>query len=300
MVQLRAQIVVKDGKTPVIGFTLGTLWQQHMRGEQLLEAMWTRGCRSVEIHFHPYRDDFADALALARHAMDMGYALTVHAATDGDFNAVHYQARPEPVMRAHRLLLDEVENLAASYGQAVMINFHGGQGEGERDALVEAVRQVVHQMAEWMEEDYPHVRGAVEILPHDPLYQRIGDREEDLLRITEGLDIDRFGLCWDMGHLQRNRSLFQYGGPASEEFVRRVVHTHIHEVDAEHRDHCPLGRGVVSVRSDLERLVQRGYQGVFNLELGFKEASLYGDPVEELCRSAEALSSMVQSLRGRV
>lgn len=286
--------------TPTIGFTLGPLWRQRMRGEDLLEAMWDRGCRSVEIYLNPFDEDYPNALALARHAMDRGCALTVHAATDGDFNAVRYRTHPEDVMRAHRLLLDAVENLAANYGQTVMINFHGGQGEGDRGELVECVRLLVHRLADLMQEEYPHLRGAIEILPHDPQFQRIGDREEDLLRISEGLDISRFGLCWDMGHLQVNQSRYNYGGPASDTFVERVVHTHVHEVDHAYHDHCPLGRGVVSVRSNIERLVRRGYKGVFNLELGYKEASLYGDPLEGLFSSAEALSHMLGSIRDNV
>lgn len=280
----------------MIGFTLGPLWRQHTPAEELLEAMWARGCRSVEIYLNPFDSDFTDVLALARRAMERGYALTVHAATDGDFNAVRYGADPEAVMRAHRLLLDAVEGLAASKGQVVMINFHGGQGEGKRDELVENTRLLVHRLAELMREEYPHVRGAIEILPHDPLYQRVGDRQEDLLRISDGLDMNRFGLGWDMGHLQVNRNRYGYGVPALDAFVARVVHTHVHEVDEAHRDHCPLGRGVVSVRSDIKRLVQNGYRGVFNLELGFKEASLYGDPVQELLRSAEALGSILESV----
>jgi len=281
----------------VIGFTLGPLWRQYRPADELLEGMWARGCRSVEIYFNPLDADFADVFALARRAMDRGYALTVHAATDGDFNAVRYLTDPEAVVRAHKLLLDAVEGLAASTGQRVMINFHGGQGEGDRGELVENTRKLVHRLAQWMDEQYPHLRGAIEILPHDPVYQRIGDRQEDLLRISEGLDTRRFGLCWDMGHLQLNLSRYGYGSPALDEFVARVVHTHVHEVDGAHRDHCPLGRGVVSVKSNVERLVRSGYRGVFNLELGFKEASLYGDPVDELFRSAEVMGSILESVR---
>ncbi len=282
----------------MIGFTLSPSWWDVKKIDVLLNDLWSRGCRSIELYLNPFDSMFTETFALAKLILERGWTLTIHAPTDGDFNIVHYDDNRNMVEAAYRALFDVVASLSTDFKQPILINFHGGQGEGLKgklfkDKLLKSVRQFVHWLVSLLKDQYTCLRTAMELLPYDPAYVRIGDRQEDLLYISEGIDSTYFGLCWDMGHLRRNREMFTYGCAPKPDFVQRVVHVHVHEVDIFYRDHCPIGRGIVSVADDIKYLLKAGYKNVYNLELSFELAAEFGDPLNELFQSIANLKEMI-------
>jgi len=277
----------------MIGFTLTGDWREILETDILFDKLRNFGCRSIELHLNPFNPAFSETLALARSLFNRGWNLTIHAPTDSDFNIAYYTESQDKVEFAYRTLLDVVYSLSVDYKQVVLINFHGGQGTCCREELLESARQFVHWLVPLLENRYTGLRMALELLPYDPAYIRVGDRQEDLLYVSEGLNSAHFGFCWDIGHLRRNRELFNYGSAPKPDFIQHVIHTHVHEVDARCRDHCPLGRGVFPAVNDLKYLLDAGYKGVYNLELSFELAAEFGDPLEELFNSVKLLGEII-------
>lgn len=72
------------------------------------------------------------------------------------------------------------------------------------------------------------------------------------------------GLTWDMGHYAYNVQKELYVLPASD-LLRRVIHTHIHSINAEGCTHHFLTEQ--PVRMYIENLRACGYEGIYNIEL---------------------------------
>lgn len=88
-----------------------------------------------------------------------------------------------------------------------------------------------------------------------------------LVELQEKIGIRAVGLCWDIGHSQWN---YLYAGDSQRpppEFVREVVHTHIHEISEDEKTHWPLSLQNVPLSRYLQQLVEREYDGIYNLEL---------------------------------
>ncbi|HOQ67364.1 MAG TPA: TIM barrel protein [Candidatus Atribacteria bacterium] len=273
----------------MIGATIRPDWWQEVSLKALLQRLEEAGCQSIELH---YTTDFP---VTARTVMEREFNLTIHAPTAGDFNGAFFGKNQSAVVKAHRQFLDQIHAIAAEAGKTILINFHGGEGEegSAHEEILAAGREFVHWLGKIIHKEYPQIVGALEMLPYDPARHRIGDNQEELLYVTKGLDVDRFGMGWDMGHYQINTQLFSFDGPPREEFIQLVNHTHIHELNLSLGDHCPLGRGSFSVKPYVQELVKIKYDGVYNLELSFISAAHFGDPIDELIRSINLLKEMI-------
>jgi sugar phosphate isomerase/epimerase len=273
----------------VVGVTIRPDWWQDVQLEVLLQRLEKANCESIELH---YTRDFP---ATVRKVLEHGFNLTIHAPTADDFNGALFRQNQGAVMDAYGQFLDQMQEIAMEAHQDILINFHGGQGEegSLHDDVLAAGKEFVHWLGGIIHREYPNLLGALEMLPHDPAWHRIGDNQEELLCVTHGLDLDRFGLGWDMGHYQINTILFSFDGPLKEKFIRMVNHTHIHELNPSLGDHCPLGTGPYSVESYVRELLRVDYEGVYNLELAFDHAAYFGDPLDELIRSMDLLREMI-------
>lgn len=94
----------------------------------------------------------------------------------------------------------------------------------------------------------------------------VGTSFSELCQIAELADCPTLGFCWDMGHGLANH--VSYGASVSppKEFLERVTHTHIHDLDERGRTHGPLGTESL-IASMVHQLVESDYDGIYNLEL---------------------------------
>jgi len=83
------------------------------------------------------------------------------------------------------------------------------------------------------------------------------------------IDSPEIGVCWDFGHGYAN--YLKNGHPLmpSDEFINSVTHTHIHDLGPTGATHWPFIEKKVPLEKYIARLKDRGYDGVYNLELGF-------------------------------
>lgn len=93
-------------------------------------------------------------------------------------------------------------------------------------------------------------------------------------------------LCFDFGHQITNEVAGTEPAP-SKEFLARVGHTHIHNL--EKRTHYPLTVGRCKIDRNVTALLERGYSGVLNLELSPTRYYKELDVKESLEKSADIL-----------
>lgn len=122
----------------------------------------------------------------------------------------------------------------------------------------------------------------------------IGVAFEGVLSIAEQISPGNIGICWDMGHSQANYLEQKDVRLPSEEFLKHVIHTHIHDVGSNGRTHWPVLTEQGYVRDCIDILKNSGYSGVYNLELSLLRWEL--SPKE--CRShiEASVNSMARML----
>ncbi len=95
----------------------------------------------------------------------------------------------------------------------------------------------------------------------------VGVTFNDVFSMSEQIGLENLGLCWDVGHSQANYRNQQDFRLPSEEFARKVIHTHIHDIGPDGRTHGPIVADQGYVRDCVDILKDSGYCGIYNLEL---------------------------------
>jgi hypothetical protein len=89
----------------------------------------------------------------------------------------------------------------------------------------------------------------------------------DVGRMHAAIAAARVGICWDWGHTHANVSAGLIPRMPPPEFVREVIHTHIHDLGPTGATHWPLGSDGVPLAEYAGALRRSGYRGVYCLEL---------------------------------
>lgn len=90
---------------------------------------------------------------------------------------------------------------------------------------------------------------------------------ENLIEICRKVDHPALGIGWDLGHTYSNvlRGLIPKDPP--QEFVERVIHTHIHDLGRNNQTHWPLSMGTLPLDFYMEQLKSVSYDGYHTLEI---------------------------------
>ena len=124
----------------------------------------------------------------------------------------------------------------------------------------------------------------------------VGDCTEVVLDAVICANRDNVGICFDTGHyynyVMRNRAETPEILP-DKEFMRRVIHTHIHALMG-YTPHFPVGKHSLPLERYMSALPQ-GYNGVYDLEIDHYRLVKDGlDPLAELIESVNYLKDIVQ------
>lgn len=104
------------------------------------------------------------------------------------------------------------------------------------------------------------------------------------------------GICFDFGHRISNvrNGFVKEGTVPDKAFLKRVVHTHIHDLLPNFSTHGPL----LSNKGEVENLVtvlkESGYDGIYNLELEPNRYYEIYDPADALFQSIETLRQILK------
>ncbi|MCK9526699.1 MAG: sugar phosphate isomerase/epimerase [Limnochordia bacterium] len=95
----------------------------------------------------------------------------------------------------------------------------------------------------------------------------VGVTYSELLAIAGQITSVPLSFCWDMGHSQINHTRQGHLPFPEPEFIKRTIHTHIHDINPDGSTHGPLLGTDGYLKTSLTMLRDGGYQGVYNLEL---------------------------------
>ncbi|MCL5036335.1 MAG: sugar phosphate isomerase/epimerase [Chloroflexi bacterium] len=135
---------------------------------------------------------------------------------------------------------------------------------------------------------------ALELLPHDERYQKVGDCISDLLTLREMFPSYRLIFCWDLGHFRSNLTT-GYDGPAVSSFLKDVRHVHAHDM-VDGADHHPLVTGEVPVGEYLE-LLDFEDTIYIGLEIHYENAVSLGEPLELAYSSIRKVAGYTAALQ---
>ncbi len=94
-----------------------------------------------------------------------------------------------------------------------------------------------------------------------------------LLDMLAAADSDNIGLCWDFGHSYSNALNGFLDRIPPDDFLKKVIHTHVHDLGPQQKTHWPLVQGKIPLSEFVNALEGAGYSGVYNLELSLERFS---------------------------
>ena len=120
----------------------------------------------------------------------------------------------------------------------------------------------------------------------------VGDTYQEILTILNEVEDDSLGICWDFGHACAMEELGQDRLYPPTEFLRRVIHCHVHEIT-----HLPPGTGRIPWENHLRLLLENNFSGILNMEVvpyKMKEPANFLTSIE---KSAVLLRSIIEKYK---
>ncbi len=256
--------------------------------DQGLDRLKQAGITSIEIKATPDPDPEA-WVRIVNDLLEREFYLTFHAS--GRFRyPVNYQWVIQDVCRI-------TEKLQRNFSlDSFLWIIHPLHDVGKDRALI--YQNNLHYLKEFIDatQDLPIVL-ALENLRNREDNERlhVGDTYQEILTILNEIENDNLGICWDFGHACAMEELGQERLYPPTEFLRRVVHCHVHDCKQQ-ITHLPPGTGRIPWENYLRLLSENNFSGIFNMEVvpyKMKDPSNFLASIEE---SAALLHSIIEKI----
>ena len=119
-----------------------------------------------------------------------------------------------------------------------------------------------------------------------------GDTYQDLLEIRERVGHEVVGFCWDVGHAHWNVLRDKIFPAAPPEFLKHIIHTHLHDLAPDGQTHWPLTERRIPLGTYIGALSALNYQGVYNIELYPSRWAAVRDVKESILASLDILKAL--------
>lgn len=265
-----------------IGFSMHPNWLGNGSLDDFVTQLCRAGLSALEFELDNRLPAWPAFPPLMEAAFRMGLALSFHAPYRPAHSIAGFAGdRCIAIQSDHAPLLAVAETWArrSPNCQALVVHAAAGLRGADRTALVE---DTLAYLA-WVGETYPNLRIALENnRPARGSEVKVGASREDVLALLEASGHPEFGACWDMGH----DALAGETRDPSPDWLSRVTHVHVHDVEAGGEDHFPLIYGRVQHARWLPAWKSAGGRGLVVLEL--KGQHLQGWPLQHISRVLEA------------
>lgn len=227
--------------------------------ERCLSELRAHGVGSIELQGVGPKSRAADLLDAARCVIGSGMALTVHGYLPGDTQRSLFEDADAP-------LLPAMEFLKTAGKDTVMVVHAHADPAVDWSALTASSAQALERLAgDIGRYDLP-IAVALEINRYHGV-DTPGATYDGLLEIAERAEAWKPGFCWDLGHTLSSAMQHKLPATPPDDFIAKVIHTHIHGVLPDGETHQPLTGPVPGHDDGLRRLASAGYAGICNLEL---------------------------------
>jgi sugar phosphate isomerase/epimerase len=225
---------------------------------ELLNCLKKEGIDNIELKLPA--ELLADRIRIALQMMkEYSFHYSFHAPGMTDFpggmdNYIYY--------------LNQLFKISQEFGEpSILVVLHGLSGTVvNRESLVteskKRLREIVTNVGD------SHFKFVLENLRdlNSNGKRRCGTSYQEILDIQNYVGREQLGICWDFGHgySQAEHGIHERIPPF--EFLEQVWHTHIHD----YRDnitHLPLGHGIIPYQLYIHKLLETGFDGIYNLEL---------------------------------
>ncbi|MBA7551603.1 hypothetical protein ES705_44151 [subsurface metagenome] len=119
---------------------------------------------------------------------------------------------------------------------------------------------------------------------------------EGVMDICKQVNSPCLGIGWDFGHTYANYQNNLILRVPKENFIEKIIHTHIYDISPEGKTHWPLTMSVVPLEEYLELLKRVNYNGIYMLELQPGRFSEYGNLKELIFSSIDVLKTAIKKI----
>ena len=268
-------------KNILIGFAMHPLWLTGGDLEAFIGPLWESGLRSLEFEIDSNLSGWEQFEPLMEKCSKIGLEICFHAPYRPPFSLCGFRGgRRDEIIDANMPLWSLADSWAKRNHFRTEIVLHGATSKqaplapqswgesrspsiGGRGAFSE-LREDTRDFIIYALETFPNLTIALENLDvAKPGVTKFGERREDVLALVTEIDHPRLGICWDTGHDIRHG----VSEDPPTEWLKRVVHVHVHDLDGSGEDHFPLVFGTVPNQHWIQLLMDAGMDGTITLEL---------------------------------
>ncbi len=254
--------------------------------ELCLEKLKSLGVNSIELRGAGMSTPAKDIHLAARRAWAAGFETTAHS-----------YLPPDPKAGSFNKIYPGLELFVRSLklsGKSTVLTVHShGSDEQELSYLFAATAEALKLIDRSINDENLPLKIALEISrqkdKNDP-----GVSYGTLSCMLGATGSANIGLCWDFGHSYSNVLNGFLEKIPPDDFLKRVIHTHIHDLSAQKKTHWPLGQGRIPLSEFVDALQGAGYSGVYNLELSLARFAGEHNPAGMIEESIKILESALR------
>ena len=248
-----------------IGFNLNFQWLQGRDFSAVINPLIAAGLTVLEIHLDFRFPEIADHLEfLCSQTVNAGLGISFHGPyLDPPFMVGFSGEKQSFLMAQWQPVISLINKYASSNDIRTELVLHGSHGP---DADMSNLLDDTVDISRWILEQCPELFIGIENLPiprNPSNLVKYGEDRASVLNAVNLVDHPRCGITWDMGHCVRNH-VFEL---PSQEWVREVVHVHVHDVDEARQDHWPLNLGRTPYLEWIRFLITNNFSGTITAEL---------------------------------
>jgi sugar phosphate isomerase/epimerase len=274
-----------------VGFTMHPRWIRGTDLKTFLAPLRQAGLSALEFELDVHLDLWNEFNPLMEAASNEGLELSFHAPYRAPHTLTGFTGNQRnAIEQDYRPMFAIAEKWAFRIGKPHMVVIHAATAPSPHDRA-SLIDDTVAFLT-WACEEFPHTRIALENNnPSSKNIIKLGIEHEDVIHLVKSVNRPNIGICWDMGHDYLKKSSLML----TPEWLSRVIHVHIHDVDENGQDHYPLILGNIPFRNWLQALKQSGMKGIVVLEL--KGERMTGWPIDRVNSAlTESISSIMREV----
>lgn len=118
-----------------------------------------------------------------------------------------------------------------------------------------------------------------------------GTKYKNIVEICNRVNSPILGIGWDIGHTYSNVLNGHLNLEYPQEFLTKVIHTHIHDVSQNNETHWPLNTGQIPLNYYVKALQSINYNGFYTLEIYPERFREVINPRESILKSISVIQN---------
>ncbi len=254
------------------------LWLTGTNLGKFLAPLQEVGLNALEFLLDPGQREWEQFPPLMKACAEKGFYLSFHFPYRQAYSLEGFRDNQQAPSRTELAsLLSLAQDLGASTGNPAVVVVHGAKSKTcpRQDLYADTLA-----FMQWALDGFPQLLFAMENLgPAAAGEVKVGDTRPEVLDLVQSLASPRVGICWDLGH----DALHHRSDLPSSQWLVKVIHAHIHDINATGLDHFPLVYDCVPFKSWLPTIATNHLPGAICLEI--KGDQLQGWGIDKISQS---------------